>query len=832
VRPRPGFLLLLATAACASPGHSPASRRADIEPTLAQIFGKSLDGARPSDPALSADGRFVSYRYAAPPEEGGGPEAPASRPRTFVAAAAGGTAWDLGEIAGATWFPAGSDLLWCSGNEIKVWKAGEAVDRATVYAKFAKEVSGPRFSPDGKYLLVSSEGKQWILATADPKNPRATGAEKREGYAFDRMLQNEGRPFVVLRRKTPVTESKPATAPAESAPAIVSESGPASREASAVAIATETAPASGPTSAPASRPARTRYAIEPWDWERGAVATLEFDAPENAELETAQVAEDNKSAIVVFRAAERGRGRGGMVADFLSAKVTTRPARASSAADRETQRCAFVATGSALVPVPGLGEMQRCRIETVAVRGKGPAFIIGFTAEDRKRRAIYSLDLENVQAFNAAGPAEAPALRSLLEVPGPSGGVEMLLSLDGDPLALSEASGRSRAYALGEDRALRAFTPPGVDVHWLRFANGAAGARSGVAMVADPERPHERELWRYSRDGSGARRLPVDRMFLSSPVLSRDGSTVAFLGATLGTTEDLYAMPADGSAPPRKLTSTSPDPKTLPGGETPLRIVRFPSLDGTHVSAMLYEPPEGVRPNGAAVIFIHGAGYLQQVRASTGFGNYTVNHHFHRRLARLGYVVLAPDFRGSAGYGRQFRVDVFQKLGLPDSDDIVASKRWLAANCGIDPERVGIYGGSYGGFLTLMCLFRHPREFAAGAALRSVTDWRSYTAEYTRPLLGGGPEEVPDVYKLCSPIDQASNLERPLLLLHGMMDDNVFAQDTIRLVEVLQKAGKTQFFELMLYPSQNHSFTAAHSWIDEYQRIEDFFAKHLRVERP
>jgi dipeptidyl aminopeptidase/acylaminoacyl peptidase len=130
-----------------------------------------------------------------------------------------------------------------------------------------------------------------------------------------------------------------------------------------------------------------------------------------------------------------------------------------------------------------------------------------------------------------------------------------------------------------------------------------------------------------------------------------------------------------------------------------------------------------------------------------------------------------------------------------------------------------------------MCLFRYPLEFGAGAALRSVTDWRAYSPEYTRPLLGGGPNDVPEVYKRCSPIDHADQLARPLLLLHGLMDDNVFAQDTLRLVEALQKAGKTDLFELMLYPSQNHAFTSSHSWVDEYQRIESFFEEHLAEAR-
>ena len=446
--------------------------------------------------------------------------------------------------------------------------------------------------------------------------------------------------------------------------------------------------------------------------------------------------------------------------------------------------------------------------------------MLAWTDEDRRQRRLFTASV------GAGGETPTIELHPVLDVPGPVGGIEQVLG-GPIPVVLSEGSGRARAHAFDRDGELRPFSPEDVDVTWLAFPEDGASGSPATALVSDPNKPHERALWRLFPAGAPHAALPADGMFIANPTLSRDGSTVLFLGSTLGTVEDLYAMPTDGSSAPRRLTSTAPDPKNLPGPEVPLRVVRYESLDGTPVWATLYEPPPGTPKNGAAVVFLHGAGYLQQVRASTGFPNYTVNHHFHRRLAAQGYVVFAPDFRGSAGYGRKFRADVYQKLGLPDSEDIVAGKRWLVANCGIDPDRIGLYGGSYGGFLTLMCMLRFPREFAAGAALRPVTDWRTYQPEYTRPLFGGGPAEVPDAYRLCSPIDQADKLERPLLLCHGLLDDNVFVQDTIRFVEKLQSLGKTQLFELMVYPSQNHGFTAPYAWIDEYQRIEDFFAKNL-----
>jgi dipeptidyl aminopeptidase/acylaminoacyl peptidase len=199
---------------------------------------------------------------------------------------------------------------------------------------------------------------------------------------------------------------------------------------------------------------------------------------------------------------------------------------------------------------------------------------------------------------------------------------------------------------------------------------------------------------------------------------------------------------------------------------------------------------------------------------------------FHQRLARRGFAVLDVDFRHSAGYGRDFRADVYGHMGGKDLDDVVAGVGFLEELGWVDVDRVGIYGGSYGGFLTLMALFTEPDVFACGAALRSVTDWRVYNHWYTNPRLGT-PEDDAEAYALSSPIDHVDGLKNPLLLLHGLKDDNVFAQDTIRLMEELIQRGKE--FDVMLYPSQGHAFTDPESWIDEYGRIEAYMDEHLRA---
>lgn len=343
-----------------------------------------------------------------------------------------------------------------------------------------------------------------------------------------------------------------------------------------------------------------------------------------------------------------------------------------------------------------------------------------------------------------------------------------------------------------------------------------------VALTNEPD-PAERRV--YVIDPATGERRPIsDAGRVAGDVaLSRDGSRVVWRQEALGLPVELFTAPIDGSAPPRQLTRTTPAAYLdlqLPAPE----IVDYQSADGTRVRAFLYRPvpfdPTATYP---AVMFIHGAGYLQNVTRS--MSEYAVNMLFHHRLTRRGFVVIDPDYRHSAGYGRDFRAGVHGFMGGKDLDDVVAGVDYLKSLGFVDTTRVGIYGGSYGGFLTLMALFTRPTVFAAGCALRSVTDWRTYNAWYTNPRLGD-PQKDADNYRKSSPIDHAEGLQRPLLLLHGMKDANVFAQDTIRLMEKLIELGKD--FDVMLYPSQDHAFSDPDSWIDEYRRIERFFQRHLQ----
>ena len=223
-------------------------------------------------------------------------------------------------------------------------------------------------------------------------------------------------------------------------------------------------------------------------------------------------------------------------------------------------------------------------------------------------------------------------------------------------------------------------------------------------------------------------------------------------------------------------------------------------------------------------MFVHGAGYLQNV--SDRYPNYYREQMFHNLLVQQGYVVLDMDYRASEGYGRDWRTAIYQQMGHPELEDYLDGVDYMVANHQGDINNVGMYGGSYGGFMAFMALFRAPDIFKAGAALRPVTDWTSYNHEYTSNILNT-PEIDPEAYKKSSPIEYAQNLKGALLISHGMMDDNVFYQDSVRLSQRLIELKKHNW-TMASYPLERHSYVQPESWYDQYRRIYELFETNLK----
>jgi dipeptidyl aminopeptidase/acylaminoacyl peptidase len=195
-------------------------------------------------------------------------------------------------------------------------------------------------------------------------------------------------------------------------------------------------------------------------------------------------------------------------------------------------------------------------------------------------------------------------------------------------------------------------------------------------------------------------------------------------------------------------------------------------------------------------------------------------------LVDNGYTVLDIDYRGSAGHGRDWRTGIYRFMGGKDLSDHVDGAKYLIEKQGIDPKKIGIYGGSYGGFITLMAMFTKPDVFAAGAALRPVTDWAAYNHGYTSNILNE-PQTDSIAYRKSSPIYYADGLKGKLLICHGMVDVNVHYQDAVRLSQRLIELRKDNW-ELASYPMEDHGFVEPTSWMDEYKRIFKLFEGTLK----
>ena len=285
---------------------------------------------------------------------------------------------------------------------------------------------------------------------------------------------------------------------------------------------------------------------------------------------------------------------------------------------------------------------------------------------------------------------------------------------------------------------------------------------------------------------------------------------------------ELYVQSRQTASSRVSLTD-SPTPAFKSYAWTEPKLVKIRARDGVDVPARLYVPskPHTSKP---AVVFVHGAGYLQNVHR--WWSQYFREYMFHHFLMEHGYTVLDVDYRGSAGYGRNWRTAIYRHMGGKDLEDQLDAAEYLVKEHGAQPERIGIYGGSYGGFITLMALFTAPKSFGAGAALRPVTDWAHYNHPYTSNILNQ-PQADEEAFRRSSPIYFAEGLEDPLLICHGLVDVNVHVQDTIRLAQRLIELRKTNF-EVMLYPVEDHAFKEASSWADEYKRIFRLFEQTLK----
>lgn len=466
-----------------------------------------------------------------------------------------------------------------------------------------------------------------------------------------------------------------------------------------------------------------------------------------------------------------------------------------------------------LHPLPADSSGYYGGIGAVGWNDAGTAVLLSVVTADFEERHLLRVD------GASAAVTSLDVLRDPAWVAGPCFGCAGWLPGNDGIWFVSEADGWAHLYTMGADGGGR--------VQRTRGTFEVLGAqlmpdRARWLLHTSEPSVYERHAYLAPVSGGAMTRLtgPVGG---HTVVPSPDGRTLANVYSEANRPPELFFQAPRANAPMQQVT-TSPTAAWLAGPWIVPAIVTIPAEDGVPVPARIYRPEDlGAEPNGAGVIFVHGAGYLHNVH--NYWSTYFREYMFHHLLAARGYVVLDIDYRGSAGYGRDWRTAIYRHMGGRDLMDHVDGSRYLQREFGIAPERVGIYGGSYGGFITLMALFTQAQHFGAGAALRSVTDWAHYNHGYTARILNE-PQQDSVAYRRSSPIYFAEGLEDPLLIAHGMVDANVHFQDVVRLAQRLIELGKTDW-EFAVYPVEDHGFVRPDSWTDEYRRILELFERHL-----
>ncbi|MES2317354.1 MAG: prolyl oligopeptidase family serine peptidase [Pseudomonadota bacterium] len=384
---------------------------------------------------------------------------------------------------------------------------------------------------------------------------------------------------------------------------------------------------------------------------------------------------------------------------------------------------------------------------------------------------------------------------------------------------LSEASGYAHLYTLGADAKPRALTQGKWEASRVQWASDGTTAY----MLCNPDNPGTYEVCAVSSKDAKLRKV-TSLEGVENYTLSPDERKLLLHHSSSYMPTQLATVATAGGAVV-KLTDTRTAAFKARQWIEP-QYVAVPSTHGAgQVWGKLYRPATlEAGKKYPVVMFVHGAGYLQNV--SKRYPVYFREQMFHNLLVEKGYIVLDLDYRASKGYGRDWRTAIYRQMGFPELEDYMDGVNWLAANHQGDLKNVGVYGGSYGGFMTFMALMRAPEMFKSGAALRPVTDWTTYNHEYTANILNT-PELDPEAYRKSSPIEYADKLKGHLLISHGMIDDNVFYQDSVRIAQRLIELKKDNW-EMASYPLEKHAFVQPESWYDQYRRIYQLFERTLK----
>jgi len=347
--------------------------------------------------------------------------------------------------------------------------------------------------------------------------------------------------------------------------------------------------------------------------------------------------------------------------------------------------------------------------------------------------------------------------------------------------------------------------------------------RSYVVVACNSGDIDHRHLWKVNVGGAAPQQLTSGPSIEMYPVIVSGGKQIAFLRSTA--TDPLLPyiasseLQASRGLAPQALSSNFPADQLT----TPEQVI-FKAADGTEIHGQFLKP-KGAVGKSPAVVFMHG-GPIRQMLLGWHYSYYYHNAYaMNQYLASRGYAVLSVNYRAGIGYGRAFREAKHRGArGASEYQDIVAAGKYLRSRSDIDGKRIGLWGGSYGGYLTAMGLARDSDLFAAGVDLHGVHDWSARVGG--RGAAGAGSPDLNKLARESSPIASVDKWKSPVLLIHGDDDRNVAFSQTVDLVRKLREHHVE--FEELIFPDEVHDFLRHQDWLRAYHAGVDFFDRHLK----
>ena len=402
-----------------------------------------------------------------------------------------------------------------------------------------------------------------------------------------------------------------------------------------------------------------------------------------------------------------------------------------------------------------------------------------------------------------------------------TGGGVLNWASDNQIAMASEEDGWLHLYALSaEGGTPKLLTPGNCEVEQWSFTPD----KKTVLFNSNCGDVDRRHIWSVSVAGSSPSQLTSGKGIEWSPVPLNDGRTVTYIGSEATSPARAFATNLTSG---HSATALAPEtwPKDFPSDSlvTPLQAI-FKSTDGLEIHGQLFVPanskPGDKRP---ALIFLHG-GPIRQMLLGWHYMYYYANSYaMNQYLASRGYIVLALNYRSGIGYGRAFREAPGRAgRGATEYQDVVAAGRFLQARSDVDPKRVGLWGGSYGGYLTALGLGRNSDLFAAGVDFHGVHDWPTDNWD--------GKNIPPDLNKLAhdsSPVTAVDTWKSPVLFIHGDDDRNVYFTQTVDLTARLREKGVG--IEQLIFPDEIHDFLLHRDWLAAYHATADFFDRRLKA---